>query len=307
MKYFEKNKGSITTTSLKYPELDPVDAVFFQGQEDGKTLLVSTGVHGGEYVGPQAVREIIQELDPKKMKGNVLFLPLINRYGFYHGLKRIFPHDKKNLNNAFPGHEDGSYTERLAHNLADLYQGADFFIDLHGGDINESMTPLCFYPKNPSQGNEEIIAHVIGRLTTGYAVASQAKDGFYSYANLCGLPSLLLERGGGGRWSREEVDGVKKNIREVMDALEILPYEKTIHPPTRIQEAVYEVSPAHGFWYAYVRPGEFIREGQTLGRVETMGGHLVKNFKAKFDGVCLYHTHALGVHTDDALIAYGRP
>ena len=48
--------------------------------------------------------------------------------------KRNAPFDQLDLNRAFPGAVDGSYTERLAQILADAgLANIDYVIDLHGG------------------------------------------------------------------------------------------------------------------------------------------------------------------------------
>ena len=78
----------------------------------GKTLVVTAGVHGCEYVGVQALRRLAAELDPAELSGNVIFLPLANPTGFYAGAKRVVPEDGVNLNRAFPGDPAGTLSVR---------------------------------------------------------------------------------------------------------------------------------------------------------------------------------------------------
>ena len=44
------------------------------GKNKGKTLLVTAGVHGCEYVGIQALRELIKEIDDNELFGIKEFL-----------------------------------------------------------------------------------------------------------------------------------------------------------------------------------------------------------------------------------------
>ena len=111
-----------------------------------KTLVVTAGVHGCEYVGIQAVQEILQELRPQELFGRVLLVPLVNAAGFYAGTDLV-PADRNNLNRCFPGSAQGGVTQRMAYALEQvLYKEADFLLDLHGGGSGESMTPLVFFP-----------------------------------------------------------------------------------------------------------------------------------------------------------------
>ena len=54
---------------------------------------VTAGVHGCEYIGILAVSRLIQELDPRQMKGEVVFLPIANEGGFYKEIKQLVPED----------------------------------------------------------------------------------------------------------------------------------------------------------------------------------------------------------------------
>lgn len=40
-------------------------------EEEGKTLVITAGVHGCEYVGVQTARKLWKSLNPREMKGQV--------------------------------------------------------------------------------------------------------------------------------------------------------------------------------------------------------------------------------------------
>ena len=52
------------------------------GEKEGETVLISGGVHNAEYVGIQAAMQLADELDPKKIAGNIIVIRLMNRTGF---------------------------------------------------------------------------------------------------------------------------------------------------------------------------------------------------------------------------------
>ena len=63
----------------------PIEGVRLVGNQPGKTLVVTAGVHGDEYVGIQAVRELLAQLSPGELSGQVIFVPVVNAGGFFAG------------------------------------------------------------------------------------------------------------------------------------------------------------------------------------------------------------------------------
>ena len=76
------------------------------GKKEGKTVVISSGVHSCEYVGIQAAIETAQELSPENISGTVVILHPVNYTGFFKRLPAVIPEDNKNLNRVFPGDKD---------------------------------------------------------------------------------------------------------------------------------------------------------------------------------------------------------
>lgn len=299
--------GEQKRVQLPVPDAKPLECVCLCGKNPGWTLVVTAGVHGCEYVGVQALRILARELIPDAMTGNVILLPLANPYGFYAGAKRVIPEDGVNLNGAFPGDRNGSLGRRLAFALEDaLYSSADFLADLHSGDCNESLHPLVFFPTAGEKDVNAAALEAAKALSVDYRVRSTARNGLYSWAVQRGVPALLIERGGQGRWSQPEVDACKADVYALMGHLGILPGGEKNRVQQEIVEANYVESDADGFWYPLVAKNQDVCMGELLGRLESLTGELLQEVRAKFDGVVLYHTVALGVHMGEALIAYGH-
>lgn len=287
---------------------DSIKGYEVEGYDKGPCLSILSGVHGAEYVGPSGLFKFLDKLEKEglKFKGKLIIIPLVNESGFYKGSKQIVPEDGKNLNNSFPG-DKSSKTGLIAAKIEEeIYPKSDFLIDLHGGDINEEMVPLLFFPKNPKKENKEIIKKVIESISTGYLVPSTAKDGLYSYANLKGLPSLLIERGGLGRWREDEKDMVITNILQIMKALEMFDGETEPASPTYIEDPIYLSAPSKGIWHPFFKAGDFFKKKDKLGELKNLRGEVIKVFLAEYDGVLLYQNISLGVSQKDHLIAYGK-
>ena len=225
----------------------------------------------------------------------MIFVPVVNAGGFFAGTYRV-PEDGENLNRCFPGAKGETYTWNMASALeAALYPQAGFLLDLHGGGIYETMEPLAFFPVDAGETVERISRQAGQTLSLTFLVQSFAKDGLYSWAAQQGIPGLLVERGGGGTWSRAEVDACKENILQLLDFLEIRPYGRRQGTPREVEDAHYETVQASGYWYPEKQPGDTFAQGELLGRVESGEGETLQAITAPFDGVVLFQTHILGV------------
>lgn len=307
---FKAGSGVKQTLPLPVTSPYPVEMTVICGCRPGKTLVVTAGVHGCEYVGIETLNRLKRELEPAALSGRMILLPLINPEGFYQGSKQTIPADGKNLNRMFPGKPDGTFSSQLARVLEEtLYPEADFLMDLHGGDVNEALTPLIFFPTAVPESLSAAASAAAESLSVPYRVASTAKNGLYSWAAQCGIPALLVERGERGLWSEKEVAACRENVYELMRHLGIL-NAASVSPclqQAEIRRAVYEEAPADGFWYPAVSAaGQKLKQGALLGALKDSYGNEIARYTAPFDGVVLYYTLSLGVRSGDPLIAYGK-
>ena len=210
----------------------------------------------------------------------------------------------------FPGKSDGTFSSQLARVLEEtLYPEADFLMDLHGGDVNEALTPLLFFPTAVPESLSAAACAAAESLSVPYRVASTSRNGLYSWAAQCGIPALLVERGERGLWSGEEVSACRENVYELMRHLGILHVDmvSSCFPQTEIRKAIYEEAPADGFWYPAVsEAGQKLKQGALLGTLRDSYGNEIARYTAPFEGVVLYYTLSLGVRSGDPLIAYGK-
>lgn len=303
---FEIAPGKKRQVKLPVPGGASLEAWLLCGKDPGKTLVITAGVHGCEHVGILALKDFVETLDLSQLSGQIIALPLVNPEGFFSGVKQLNPLDGKNLNREFPGKEDGTETQRMAWTIEKLlYPGADFLLDLHGGDWNEELTPLVFFPCGAGTEVENKTRAAAQSLSVSLRVCSTAKNGLYSWAAQQGIPALLLERGGNGRWTQEEVEADCEDVLRLMNHLGIRKEEFDAVPQTEIVKAVYEEAPADGYWFPEVCAGQEVLKDELLGRWKSHDGTQNCEVRARFAGRVLYETTALGVRRNDPLVAYG--
>lgn len=302
----EPAPGRKTTTLLRDRDL-ALPVITIHGNRPGPRVLLTAGVHGCEYCSIQAAIELASELDGDVVAGRLTIVPLANTSGFTERLPEIVAEDGKNLNRVFPGRADGSRAERLAHLITGLQDDADFYVDMHGGDLHESMHPLVFIPGVAGEQVTSRAREAAQVLDVDVRVLSSATTGAYNSAALRGVPSLLIERGGNGVWSRAEVDAYKRDIRALLAHLQLLaPLAGLPHREQReIRDAVYLTAKDQGCWYPDVTPGAPVSRGETLGTVCDIFGRAIDCYRAEKDGIVLYMTVSLAVKAGTPLVAYG--
>lgn len=86
-------------------------------------------------------------------------------------------------------------------------------MDLHSGDIHESLHPYVYYPGQPTEELATKARSVAKVLNVEYMVRSMATGGAYNYAASTGLPSILIERGGAGLCLHEDIEEYKSDLK----------------------------------------------------------------------------------------------
>ena len=285
-------------------------AAVLHGTRPGKTMLITAGVHGGEYVGIQAAIELAQKLKIQKVAGTIIIVKVINVPAFERRNGSMGLTDGKNLNREFPGNPEGTEMERLAWAVShELQPAADYYIDLHSGDDYEQLTSYVYYAGMADEKTFSQSRRMAEQVDVPYMVRSNvASGGAYNYAASQGIPSILIERGGMGAWTSEEVRSTRRDVRNILCHLGIYQGKKDYRTyyPLDVTDICYQDASRDGLWYPFKKPGDMIREGEILGEVRDYEGGLLELSVAEYDGVILYQTGTLQVLGDGPMIAYGK-
>ena len=303
-------RGAKLRTMLPVPDTQiEIPITIINGAADGPTLLVTAGIHGGEYPGIAAAIELGGELEPEHLHGRLIMLHPVNIQGFWARREFIVPEDGKNLNRVFPGRADGTLSEKIAYLISsELFPLADFYVDLHSGDIHESLHPYVYYPGQPTEEVAQKARSVAKVLNVEYMVRSMATGGAYNYAASTGLPSILIERGGTGLCLHEDIEEYKSDLRNILRKLKLLaePVKPRRYIPRDMTDLIYLEAEQTGCWLHNIHSGDFVEEGQVLGRLTDLFGETLTTYYAEQTGIVLYVCPALAAPKSTVLVAYGK-
>ena len=186
---------------------------------------------------------------------------------------------------------------------------ADYYIDLHSGDDYEKLTPYVYYAGKAAPEVMKISRQMAEQVDVPYMVKSEVSSGgSYNYAASCGIPSVLLERGGMGAWETEEVRSMKRDVRSILRFLGIYDGHRSMRKyyPLNVTDVQYQSASYTGLWYPQKRAGDLFTEGEILGYVKDYEDNILETCTSYGDGVILYQTGSLQVIKDGPMVAYGR-
>jgi len=278
------------------------------GTQAGPTLAVTAGIHGAEYASIAAALQLGQSLEPEGLRGRVIVVPVANVPAFRMRSIYVCPLDGQNLNRMFPGNPDGTASEQLADWLFhNVIKQADYYVDLHGGDLIEALIPCTIYHRSGNKVIDQKSLELAKVFGIQYIVRSETKGSTYSAAAQAHIPAILTEAGGQGMWPPEAVAAHTNGLNRLMRHLGMLEGPAPEPVPTQLLEHSIWLRSEHvGYYYPGVEVGEAVCKGQDLGAVTDFQGNVLQSLVAPEDGLILFLVSSLAINQDDPLLAVGN-
>ena len=249
----------------------------FRGKGEGPSLLITSGVHGDEYVPVMAVRELIAILERQGIGcGSVSLIPVVNESAF--GLGRRCGEDGLDLARTCPGNVDGLITERTARALSDLIEQVDAYVDLHSGGTELIVDPLAGYMLHADAdvlSRQREMARAFN-LPLVWGTSGEFDGRSLSVARDANVPAIYVEYLGG-----VEVcpTGVEACVKGCLNVMGLMGFIERPHSGPNVVEVIEDArpgaghmqvcnpSPLTGLFEPLVRIGQDVKVGEVLGRV----------------------------------------
>jgi predicted deacylase len=274
-----------------------IPVAVFHGAKPGPVLALVSGAHGTEYASIVALEKVISLLNPAELSGTVIVVPLVNIPSFEQKVPHVNPIDRKSMNRFYPGRMDGTQTERASFMITkQVVEQCDHLIDLHGGDLDESLRPYGYWTKTGNEKQDEISREMLMAFGLDHIIIStdrpkdpQASRYLENTATTRGKPSITVEAGYAGTVETDDVNALVNGSLSVMRYLKMLPGQlTTIEHPVWIEKVLTVTSDQTGMFYPLVKRGNWVEQGMKLGYVTDYLGKVIFEARAPMSGVVLY-------------------
>lgn len=233
------------------------------GIAPGPTLCLTAAVHGDELNGIEMIRRVFHDVEPNKLAGALIGVPIVNVQGFRRG-SRYLP-DRRDLNRYFPGNPDGSAAARIAHSLFnDVIMSCDALVDLHTGSFERSNLPqLRADLRNP---DVVTLTHGFGAMVV---LHSKPTAGTLRYAaTLAGIPAVTVEAGGPSQLELVEVRHGVKGVETLLTTLGMTRRTRLWGDPEPVYyRSSWVRADNGGILLSDVSLGSTVRKGDLLGSI----------------------------------------
>ena len=233
------------------------------GVAPGPTICLTAAVHGDELNGIEMVRRVFHEIEPSKLAGALIGVPIVNVQGFRRG-SRYLP-DRRDLNRYFPGNPNGSAAARIAHSLFnEVIANCDALVDLHTGSFERANLPqLRADLRNP---DVVTLTHGFGAMVV---LHSKPTVGTLRYAaTRAGIPAVTVEAGGPSQLELAEVKHGVKGIETLLTTLGMTRRMRLWGDPEPIYyRSSWVRADNGGILLSDVSLGSSVRKGDLLGSI----------------------------------------
>ena len=272
-----------------------ISVAVIHGAHPGKVVAFVSGAHGTEYASVVALTRLIAKIDPARLNGTVIVVPLVNVNSFEQMIVHINPVDRKGMNGGFPGDKAGTQTQRAVAAIADqVVAPADIVVDLHGGDIDEDLRPYVYWTRVGDAAKDAVthnlalgfgIDHIIVR-DADPAVADRTLGG---YALSQGKLSVVAEAGRSGQVLPVDVDALVNGCLNVLGNSKLYGrIAKPVAHPVYITAGTRVRASTPSMWYPLVVRDSKVTQGQVLGYTTDYVGRRISEIKSPVAGLVTF-------------------
>ncbi len=266
--------------------------VLLNGQGEGPTVYLQAASDGDELNGIGVIHEILRQVDPADLQGQLIAVPIVNFHAF-HAHQAHSPVDHKKMNRCFPGDPRGTSSERIAHTLFEnAVRQSDYCIDLHQGGVKPMLDEVRV--RVDRQHSQHAACMELARLFgIGFILDQKGPKGQLARAAPdIGIPTIDPELGGCHGWDSESI---AKGVRGVMNILYhygLLEGEPMI-PERQIVVTDFQRLITHhgGFIHYCAQLGDQLEKGSPIAEITDVFGKTVEVIEA--NQPCIFWSHQL--------------
>lgn len=248
-----------------------------EGAGDGPTLGLFSTSHGDEAYAVLVIRELVRRLDPARLRGRLLAIPIGNPVAFESFTRTTgqgMNTDKTNMNRVFPGTESGWLTEQMASVVTSRFVSRlDYLLDFHCGGSESAIDYVLTHAGDGEvEQRSRELSLVFGTDLLFEHAAAVHHDTLTDHAIGRGIPSVIVESGGSPLAADPTyLEKYVQGVLNVMIEVGMLEGEPILPDRQYLMRRRVLVRPVNGGLFVpevgFERLGKTVRGGTVLARV----------------------------------------
>jgi hypothetical protein len=272
----------LTDNALGVPWRVPI--VLVSGKKPGPVLGITAALHGNELNGISTIFKLIEDIDPEKLAGSLVLVPISNVPG-YLARQRYFS-DAVDLNRIMPGKPEGVTSNLYAHQFTTkIIRQFDYLLDLHTashGRVNS------LYIRADLESEE---TRTLAYLQNPQIIVKKYDEGgtLRGWANEAGIPAITIEIGNPSAFQHGLIDETLEGILNTMRHYQMIDGE--------VQDLLTNaVVCDHSYWIYSTRGGivdvlpqlaDTVKKNQLIAKVYDVFGQVKEEIRSDCNGVVI--------------------
>ena len=273
------------------------------GAAPGPVFGVTAALHGNEINGIPVIHRLFDTLDPKRLRGTIVAVPVVNVPGFVAGTRTF--RDGSDLNHLMPGRPNGTAAQVYAHRFVQgIVRHVDVLVDLHTAsagranslyvraDMKNPDTARMAYLQRP-----QIIVH------------NPPHDGtLRGAADDLGIPAITVEIGNPHRFQPEYIKRSLVGLRSALADRKMLP-RRAVAPgaePILCASSTWLYTRRGGLLRVLPQVTEQVTAGSLLATLTDPFGDVIDEIVAPHDAVVIGRAIDPVVGTGGRVVHLGR-
>ena len=274
------------------------------GAQPGPRVAATAGIHGAEYVSIAALREVALGAGPGE-PARLARRRADREPGGVRGPDDLRQPDRRPQPQPAVPRRPGRLADPAPRALADdraSSPGSDVFVDMHCGDMNEALVSFTGIEDTGDAAVDARSRELAEAYGLRYLLIGPSPGTTTTAAAALGIPAVLGEVGGQGRWPAEDVALHAAGFRRVLRAAGLIddaPAEPA-HRTELLPDGGVDASDATtGYWHPAVAVGERVAQGAIVGEVQDAFGAVLERPSAPMDGVVIFLVSSLAMNAGD--------
>jgi uncharacterized protein len=259
-----RHQLTLYLTSARDTDATAMPVLALRGAREGPTLCLTAAIHGDELNGVEAIRRVLSELEPARMAGSLIGVPVVNVLGFTQNARET--PDRRDLNRYFPGKPHGSFADRIANRLFTqvVKPHCRYLVDLHTGSfMRHNLPQLRADLADPAVRD---LAATFG--TTPVLRKRGSSRMLRRVASEHGIPAVSLEFGEAETLQSEAIETGVAALKQAIANLKITQDATPINGPQPVYERPFWIRAARsGLFVSNKALGDEIASGEVVGTI----------------------------------------